>query len=37
LNQLDSREHLLTLRVYDAAGNMGIGKAVWPGSSGGGK
>jgi len=29
LNQLDNREHLITLRVYDASGNMGIGKALW--------
>jgi len=33
LKQLDSKEHLLTLRVYDSAGNMGVGKAVWPASS----
>jgi hypothetical protein len=29
---LDGREHLLTIRVYDAAGNVGVGKAVWPAS-----
>ena len=30
VNLLDGREHLLTIRVYDAAGNVGVGKAVWP-------
>ncbi|MBI1955203.1 MAG: fibronectin type III domain-containing protein [Acidobacteria bacterium] len=30
LDSLDGREHLLTLRVYDSAGNVGMGKAVWP-------
>ena len=30
VNQLDGREHLLTLRVYDSAGNVGVGKTVWP-------
>jgi len=29
---LDGREHLLTIRVYDAAGNVGVGKAVWSAS-----
>jgi hypothetical protein len=29
MNALDGREHLLTIRVYDAAGNVGVGKAVW--------
>lgn len=33
LSQLDGREHLLTLRVYDSAGNMGVGKALWPASA----
>ena len=32
LDSLDGREHLLTLRVYDSAGNVGMGKAVWPSS-----
>lgn len=32
LPSLDGREHLLTLRVYDAAGNVGVGKALWPAS-----
>ncbi|HWP84337.1 MAG TPA: fibronectin type III domain-containing protein, partial [Terriglobia bacterium] len=27
----DSLEHLITLRVYDAAGNVGVGKVVLPG------
>ncbi len=35
VNQLDSREHLLTLRVYDSAGNMGVGKALWTATSAG--
>lgn len=30
VNPLDGREHLVTIRVYDAAGNVGVGKAVWP-------
>ena len=25
----DGREHLLTVRLYDAAGNVGVGKTVW--------
>ena len=33
LNQLDGREHLLTLRVYDSSGNMGVGKALWTAST----
>lgn len=37
LNQLDGREHLLTLRVYDSAGNMGVGKALWKSTGGDGK
>ncbi|MBI4463106.1 MAG: hypothetical protein HY647_00230 [Acidobacteria bacterium] len=32
LNSLEAREYLLTLRVYDAAGNAGVGKAVLPGA-----
>ena len=32
LQSLDGHEHLLTLRVYDAAGNVGVGKALWPAS-----
>lgn len=28
-SRLDGREHLLTIRIYDAAGNVGVGKAVW--------
>jgi hypothetical protein len=27
----DGQEHLLTIRVYDSAGNVGVGKAVLPG------
>jgi hypothetical protein len=34
---LDGREHLLTIRVYDAAGNVGVGKAVWPASGNAGE
>jgi hypothetical protein len=34
VNKLDGHEHLLTLRVYDAAGNMGVGKALWSASEG---
>jgi len=34
LSKLDGREHLLTLRVYDSAGNMGVGKALWSASEG---
>jgi sugar lactone lactonase YvrE len=34
INPLDGREHLLTLRVYDSAGNMGVAKALWPSSAG---
>jgi hypothetical protein len=29
----DGQEHLLTIRVYDSAGNVGVGKAVLPGES----
>ncbi len=29
VSPLDGREHLVTLRVYDAAGNVAVGKAVW--------
>jgi hypothetical protein len=32
---LDGREHLITIRVYDSAGNVGVGKAVWPAVEGG--
>ena len=28
----DGQEHLITLRVYDSAGNVGVAKAVLPGS-----
>jgi hypothetical protein len=36
VSPLDDREHLLTVRVYDAAGNVGVGKAVWSATQGGG-
>ena len=36
VNPLDSREHLVTVRVYDAAGNVGVGKAVWAATETGG-
>ncbi|MBI4458902.1 MAG: hypothetical protein HY648_02445, partial [Acidobacteria bacterium] len=29
LDSLEQREYLITLRVYDSAGNVGMGKAVW--------
>lgn len=29
VSPLDGREHLVTLRVYDAAGNVAVGKALW--------
>ena len=35
VNPLDGREHLVTVRVYDAAGNVGVGKAVWAAEGGG--
>jgi len=35
VSPLDGREHLLTIRVYDAAGNVGVGKAVWTASESG--
>ena len=35
-NPLDGREHLVTIRVYDAAGNVGVGKAVWAATETGG-
>jgi hypothetical protein len=30
IGKLDNQEHLLTLRVYDAAGNVGVAKTVIP-------
>ncbi|MBI3894857.1 MAG: hypothetical protein HY313_02890 [Acidobacteria bacterium] len=33
LDSLNEREHLLTLRVYDSAGIVGMGKTVWPASN----
>ncbi len=36
VSPLDGREHLLTVRVYDAAGNVGVGKAVWTAAGTGG-
>ena len=36
VDPLDGREHLVTIRVYDAAGNVGVGKAVWTGADNGG-
>jgi hypothetical protein len=30
MNLADSREHLITLRVYDSSGNVGVGKAILP-------
>lgn len=36
VNPLDGREHLVTVRVYDAAGNVGVGKAVWTATQDGG-
>jgi hypothetical protein len=37
LDSLDAQEHLVTLRVYDSTGNVGVGKAVLSasGSAGG--
>jgi hypothetical protein len=34
VSPLDDREHLVTVRVYDAAGNVGVGKAVWSAAGG---
>jgi outer membrane protein assembly factor BamB len=39
LSSLDPQEHLLTLRIYDSTGNVGVAKAVLPalgGAAGGG-
>ena len=32
LESMDGSEHLMTLRVYDRAGNVGVGKALWSAS-----
>jgi hypothetical protein len=34
---LDGQEHLLTFRVYDSAGNVAVGKAVWSASGAAGQ
>ena len=35
IDDLEAGEHLITLRVYDSAGNVGVGKVLLPASDAG--
>ena len=37
IDDMAAGEHLITLRVYDSAGNVGVGKALLPASNAGGE